>query len=139
MNQNMNNIIKQIIDSPQLYLIQYYDDLKTKVDVYFETKLQQIQNDKLLKDETTKNWIKYIEIIDKCYAKCIKNKIPIEVINIAQNNEMKSDDELEKIRNKLESYLFSNDSSLCILIPKSNQILIIEDQVSQKKIEWYLK
>ena len=137
MNNNIKDVINKIIDSPELYLIQYYDDLKTKVDVYFETKLQQIQNDKLLKDETTKNWIKYIEIIDKCYAKCIKNKIPIEVINMAQDNEMKSYDELEKIRNKLESYLFSNDSSLCILIPKRNQILIIEDQVSQQNIEWY--
>ena len=52
---------------------------------------------------------------------------------------MKSDYELEEFRNKLESHLFSNDSSLCILIPKSNQILIIEDNVSQQEIEWYLK
>ena len=44
MNHNIKDIINKIIDSPQLYLIEYYDDLKTKVDVYFETELQKIQN-----------------------------------------------------------------------------------------------
>ena len=136
MKKNIKNIINQIIDSPQLYLIQYYDDLKAKVDIYFETKLQPIRNIKRLKDQTTKEWIKYIEIIEKCFAKCIKNKIPIELINRAKIDEMESDDELEEIKNKLESHLFSNDSSLCILNHKSNQIVIIEDNIGQQEIEW---
>ena len=53
-----------------MYIIQYYDNLKAQVDIYFENKLQSIQNIKL-KDENNKEWIECIEIIDKFYAKCM--------------------------------------------------------------------
>ena len=60
--------INEIIDCPKIYLLQYYDNLKAKLDIQFVSKLRSIQ-DAQLKQETQKQWIKLIEIIDICLAR----------------------------------------------------------------------
>ena len=134
------SIINQITDCPKSYLIHYYDDLKSKVDIEFELKLQEIK-DFQLKESTTKQWITLIDIIDKCLAICINNTIPFELIDQAkqkldnkESNQV-SINELERIMLKLQSYLFSNNSCLAILISKKDQIFIAEEGFDPLEVE----
>ena len=128
--------INEIIDCPKIYLLQYYDNLKAKLDIQFVSKLRSIQ-DAQLKQETQKQWIKLIEIIDICLAKCIKNTIPTQVVNETKEilNEIKSKEKLEIIKAKLQSYLFSNDFYISILISQRQELFISEEGLKPKEIE----
>ena len=90
----MNEKFSLIKECPALYLIEYFDEVKTKVDLYFETK-----NDPLL----TKKRIKIIEIIENCLSKCIKNKLSNHVLSKTHNN-----------LTHLESHLLANNSCTVI-------------------------
>lgn len=107
--------IKQIIEYPKLYLINYFENLKSKVDLDFEQRLSLIKDDEIKREKTDK-WLKLIEIIEKCLKKCLNNHIPKELIEetnglIIQLSEI---NKIQLIRNKLESYLLANDSYLVI-------------------------
>ena len=132
------NEINQILDCPKSYLIQYYDDLKTKVDIEYVTKLRFIQ-DIELKEETTKKWIKIIDIIETCLAKCIKNVIPNDLIISTKETLNKTEEivenKLEIIKAHLQSYLFSNDSYVAIWIPMRQQIFIGNEEMNLKEIK----
>ena len=130
--------INEIIESSQLYLIKYYDDLKVKLDTKFQIKSLVIQCNQV-KSPITKRWTNNIEIIDKCLAKCIKNKIPIEVINQTKETLIKSqsinENQLDLLKASLLSYLLSNDSFIAILIPKTQELLIGNIGLQPKEIE----
>lgn len=127
--------IIQILDCPKLYLIQYYDNLKTKIDIKYETELQSI-NETQSKEETAKEWTKLIGIVDKCLAKCINNTIPVEVVNRTKDtlDTIESIEDLEQIEHELQSYLFSNDSYFVIFESKKEQIVIIEEKFTQREV-----
>ena len=135
----MEKAINQMIDCPKSYLIQYYDDLKSKVDLAYETKLQEI-TDAELKEKTTKQWIKLIDVIEICLAKCINNTLPNELITqakeILMDIESKQSDELEQLEHKLQSHLLSNEQCLAIFTRDQRQILIVEEGLSAPEIEW---
>ena len=143
------NQINQIIDCPELYLIEYYDDLKSKIDFQFETKLQSLQENHL-RETASKQRNKIIDIIDKCLTKCIKNEIPNELINqtkdlinkIECSNESndhqikESNDQLEKLKKSIQSHLFANDSYLTIYFPQSQKAYFIEEGLNSLEVEW---
>lgn len=98
------NKIENILESPIIYLIDYYENLKAKVDLDFENRKRNF----ILKD-TCKEWVRIIDVLEKCQEKCIKNKLPEHLINeakekMAQMNS-KNSEELFEIETKLENYL----------------------------------
>ena len=108
------NKIKDIIEAPRLYLSDYFENIKSILDVSY---IKRAITDK----EVTKEWLQIIDIIEnKCLSKCLLNKLPIEVINEANdkltNIEWSNDsivnleDKLNEIKTTLESYLLLNDS-----------------------------
>ena len=116
--------IKQMIECPQNYLINYFDEIKFEVDAHFEIKLNQIKDDNL-RDETRKKWIKSIEVVNKCQAKCLNNKLNDDVVKEVKDSLEKPNKEAEmvKIKDNLEIQLLENTSCTVILIhlPKSDE------------------
>ena len=130
------NAIKQIIECSELYLIDYFDSIKTKVDVEFVSKLELVTNLKL-KEKIIKKWCKLIEIIEETLKICIKNKSKELIekaneelskleLNKSQINEYQLD--IQRLKLKLESRLLANDSYLVISYKneslKSNNIFL---------------
>lgn len=135
---NHINKINQIIDCSKTYLIQYYDELKSIINIEFETEINSIQNTQS-KEETSKEWLKLIDIISKCLAQCINNTIPIEVINeskqVIDQSESINDYQLEHIKHRLQSYIFTNDSYFAVYISERKQILFAEEGLKSDEIE----
>ena len=112
--------INEMIECPKLYLVDYFDTAKAKLDADFVTKLSQIKDEDVeLKEKTNKKWIQLIEIIDKCQAKCLTNKLSDEVINKAKEklkqiesnkDDQYAEDKKSRVKDNLESYLLENDS-----------------------------
>lgn len=137
----INNIekIKQMIEYPKLYLSNYFGDVKSEIDIEF-FKLRSSSKNEINIQKNNKKWLNLIELIDKCQAKCIDNKIPNDLIeetikkldNIESkqtvkdlykipkrnknsseqqdDDEFKLENEIKEIKNKLESFLLANDS-----------------------------
>lgn len=152
-NLSLIEQIKEIIECPKLYLVYYFDEIKSKVDTEFLEKLRKI-TDINLENEINQTWIKLIDIIEKCQEKCLKNSIPNDLINEANglisefqlnesNNNMICS--IQKMKRKLESHLLENSSYLAILIQveehsnnhvkKSVKAVIAEEEFSSKEIE----
>lgn len=118
---NMDQI-NEMIECPKLYLINYFDTIRAKIDIEFYQKIQGIQDVKL-KEETTKKWIRLIELTEECLKKCLINKIPNDIINKTKKTISKYESsgiifnrEILEIKSELENYLLSNDSYLAVLI-----------------------
>ena len=181
--QSVINEINLIIDSPTSYLIEYYKNLQSKIDFMFETEIQSIEY-KELKEEKTNEWINIIDLIEKCSNKCIKNKLPDEVIietkelldrinkiesdddsnynssddssdiyssdnssddsynysnnyySDQSNDEIEdSNDELVRMKYKLQSHLFANDLCVAIYFVQRNKAYLIEGGLNSKGVE----
>ena len=131
--------INKILDCSKKYLIDYIDELKSKVDFQYVNKLQKISNSQL-KEEISNEWNKFIKIIDKSLVKSINNNIPNELIieanhlfEIIQQIE-NSNDRLESIKQRLQSHLLANDS--CVVIYFSQRLDLIEDKLDPSEVEW---
>lgn len=166
-NTKSSNIekIKQMIECPKLYLINYFDEVKSQIDLSFVKSRNSLKDEKAIQESSNK-WLKLIDIIDKCQAKCINNKLPNDIIDktIKQLDTIKSkqtvedlhmlqkrfkrsfnqqndkdielEDQILVIRNKLESFLLTNDSYLVSQnLEYENQILLVEEGFSQLEIE----
>lgn len=136
--ESIINEINEIIDCPSKYLIDYYDNLKLKVDIHYETKLQRIQ-DVQLREEITKRLVKFIHIIDTCFEKCIKNTLPSELVSQARELLSKvepSYKKLEKMKISLQSHLFANNSYLAIYFQPNNLAFFIERGFHPTRVEW---
>ena len=109
--------IKDMIECPRLYLDNYFSAAKTEVDVYFETKLSQIQDNRDLNDKINKKRSKLIEIIEKCQFKCVKKKLSDDVINDVKDSLecVSLEARLVHIKYDLENQLLENDSYGVIL------------------------
>ena len=123
--------INEMIEYPKLYLTDYFDTAKAKVDSDFVAKLSQIKDDSDLRDKTNKKWIQMIEIIEKCEAKCSENKLNdalIEKVRCQLENSGAFEEEvrLVKLLDNLESHLLENDS-LVVIVINIDETSCIED------------
>ncbi len=64
--------LKGIIELPDLYLADYFDALRNRVDKECATKQLKLQNDKEKKNELDELWQKMITKIDLFERKCIR-------------------------------------------------------------------
>jgi len=166
-NTKSSNIekIKQMIECPKLYLINYFDEVKSQIDLSFVKSRNSLKDEKAIQESSNK-WLKLIDIIDKCQAKCINNKLPNDIIdktikqldtieskqtvedlhllqkrfkrsfNQQNDKDIELEDQILAIRNKLESFLLANDSYLVSRnLEYENQILLVEEGFSQLEIE----
>ena len=166
-NTKSSNIekIKQMIECPKLYLINYFDEVKSQIDLSFVKSRNSLKDEKAIQESSNK-WLKLIDIIDKCQAKCINNKLPNDIIdktikqldtieskqtvedlhllqkrfkrsfNQQNDKDIELEDQILAIRNKLESFLLTNDSYLVSQnLEYENQILLVEEGFSQLEIE----
>ena len=149
--------LKGIIELPDLYLADYFDALRNRVDKECATKQLKLQNDKEKKNELDELWQKMITKIDLFERKCIRkiydldeNKTRITEIEKKLNNEKlidlkKAQYEIEKEENYLFQKLFQNKS---ILFRKHSnedktekkiidgQLIVLDDEfISQKSID----
>jgi hypothetical protein len=149
--------LKGIIELPDLYLADYFDALRNRVDKECATKQLKLQNDKEKKNELDELWQKMITKIDLFERKCIRkiydldeNKTRITEIEKKLNNEKlidlkKVQDEIEKEESNLFQKLFQNKS---ILFRKHSnedktekkiidgQLIVLDDEfISQKSID----
>lgn len=114
--------INEMIESPEKYLIDYFDEVKSRVDVDFELKLQQIKaTNSDLRNKINKKWIKLIDLIEKSLTKCIHNKLSDQVIKEAKDKlknaeSNKEETKLVKVKNNLESHLLQNDLFTVIIL-----------------------
>lgn len=142
--QNLNTL-KQVIECPKLYLINYFDDIKSRIDAKFVSILSKVA-DLDFKNETIKKWSKLIGLVDKCLEKCFNNKLPNELVKEADElifqSDLSSTNEIQRVKNKLLSHLLSNDCYLVILVNlekhqmlKEN-ILIVEEKFTPSETEW---
>jgi hypothetical protein len=140
----LNDLAKlnTIIELPNLYLSDYFCNLRNKVDRECALKQQELQNDKEKKNELDELWKQMISKIDSFEKNCIRktydldvNKIRIneieEIVNSEQlidlKNVKKVQDEIEKEEINLLQNLFQNKS---ILFRKYEQ-----DEVQSKIID----
>jgi len=149
--------LKGIIELPDLYLADYFDALRNRVDKECATKQLKLQNDKEKKNELDELWQKMITKIDLFERKCTRkiydldeNKTRITEIEKKLNNEKlidlkKVQDEIEKEESNLFQKLFQNKS---ILFRKHSnedktekkiidgQLIVLDDEfISQKSID----
>ena len=66
--------IKQMMECPKFYLANYFENVKSKIDIEF-VKLRLSLNDEIAFEQDKIKWLNLIDLIDKCQAKCIINKI----------------------------------------------------------------
>ena len=159
--------IKQMMECPKFYLANYFENVKSKIDIEF-VKLRLSLNDEIAFEQDKIKWLKLIDLIDKCQAKCINNKIPSDLIeqtkkkldnfeskqidknlhkerkrlkhsNQQDANEIEQNDEhieIKAIKNKLESFLLSNDSILVFQNFKQQKFTLgVEEGFTQSEIE----
>jgi hypothetical protein len=140
----LNNLanLNTIIELPNLYLSDYFCNLRNKVDRECALKQQELQNDKEKKNEIDELWKQMISKIDSFEKNCIRktydldvNKIRIneieEIVNSEQLIDLKKvQDEIEKEEINLLQNLFQNKS---ILFRKYEQ-----DEVQSKIIDGQL-
>ena len=159
--------IKQMMECPKFYLANYFENVKSKIDIEF-VKLRLSLNDEIAFEQDKIKWLNLIDLIDKCQAKCINNKIPSDLIeqtkkkldyfeskqidknlhkerkrlkhsNQQDANEIEQNDEhieIKAIKNKLESFLLTNDSLLVFQNFKQKKFtLVVEDGFTQSEIE----
>lgn len=138
--------MKKLLSSPRLYLIDYFDDLKTRINIEFKKQIHANQ-DAQSQDETNKHWLKLLHLIEKYQIECLNNtKLSHQTINDAKHqlNQIKCNknkfDELLKVKHSLESHLLTNQTNLAILIPNyvTNEqvVLLVEEGFTQIEIEW---
>jgi len=120
----LNNLAKlnTIIELPNLYLSDYFCNLRNKVDRECALKQQELQNDKEKKNDIDELWKQMISKIDSFEKNCIRktydldvNKIRINEIEETLNSEQLIDlkkvkDEIEKEEINLLQNLFQNKS-----------------------------
>ena len=139
------NKINEIIEFSNLYLIDYFEDLKTKIDIEFVKKINETK-DSNLNEETNKKWSKIIDLIEKSQFKCLKNKFSNEMICETKERLDKigsNKSEFLKIKNKLDCFLLSNDSNISIFIQIKDviihdKILIIEEGLNPTEIGYLI-
>ncbi len=154
----LNDLAKlnTIIELPNLYLSDYFCNLRYKVDRECALKQQELQNDKEKKNEIDELWKQMINKIDSFEKNCIRktydldvNKIRIneieEIVNSEQLIDLKKvQDEIEKEEINLLQNLFQNKS---ILFRKHEQdevqskiidgqlIILFDEFIHQRKID----
>ncbi len=90
----LNNLVKlnTIIELPNLYLSDYFCNLRNKVDRECALKQQELQNDKEKKNELDELWKQMISKIDSFEKNCIRKTYDLDVNKIRIN-------EIEEILN----------------------------------------
>lgn len=142
MSENIQNDIekiRQILECSELFLIYYFNNIKTVIDVDYETKLinNEMSNIIKLNKETSDERIKLIEKVESFQSKCLRKRLTKELINYTNLKLNKLDfyksvksleKELLTIKTKLESYFLTDDSSLVLLIDsyKKETALIVD-------------
>ena len=142
MSENIQNDIekiRQILECSELFLIYYFNNIKTVIDVDYETKLinNEMSNIIKLNKETSDERIKLIEKVESFQSKCFRKRLTKELINYTNLKLNKIDfyksvksleKELLTIKTKLESYFLTDDSSLVLLIDsyKKETALIVD-------------
>jgi len=149
--------LKKITELPDLYLANYFEGLRNKVDKEFATKQQELKNDREKKEELDKLWLNMITKIDSFEKNCIRkiynldaNKIKINELEIKLKNDKfidlkQTQDEIDKEENNLLQNVFQNKTILFRKHPNDDQSIkkIIDGQliflgdefISQKSID----
>ncbi len=116
--------LKKITELPDLYLANYFEGLRNKVDKEFATKQQELKNDREKKKELDKLWLNMITKIDSFEKICIRkiynldaNKLKINELEIKLKNEKfidlkQTQDEIDKEENNLLQNVFQNKTIL---------------------------
>ena len=135
--QEKINRLTIINEHPEQFIIEYYDDLKWRIDTYF-TNLKEDEN---LNEESPSNqdWLDYIEFLE-CNQKCKTeniNEVPFisfksEIDDLKQNY---NEENFEKIQFKLESAILQSSSILFYTNYNGRTILVIvEDQYIPQRV-----
>ncbi len=84
----LNNLAKlnTIIELPNLYLSDYFCNLRNKVDRECALKQQELQNDKEKKNELDELWKQMISKIDSFEKNCIRKTYDLDVNKIRIND-----------------------------------------------------
>ena len=135
---NIEIELKNMIEDSKWYLINYFDEIKTQIDIDYELKSSR-QSDQNLRDSLIKEWIKLIDLVEKCQQKCINNKIPNELIRKARDKLSKLENnnqiiELSEIKSSIENYLLTNDSYLIIYLDDIQKDCFEEIKIISKLI-----
>lgn len=133
--------LKDIIGNPRWFLISYFDDIKAKVDFEYAKN----ESDKTIsqeeKDLVNKEWDKLVVTIEKCQEKCLKNRIPDDLIETAKSlinkiesnkttreiADFKSKEEIKEMRDLVKNHLFANESYLVILFDYYRYTLVVAE------------
>jgi len=116
---------KQLLNFPNLYLANYFSELKNSVDKNLALKLIMNEHDSNKKDKLKQIWIQMIEKINKFEAECLKNAkngiLPPKSLEIAS-----SFDESDKDFINQEKLLFLNKTIFLMNNESSNALLDIK-------------
>lgn len=123
--------IKEAIESPKLYLISYFENIKNKIDLEYAEKLKDIADDIEARQAVSKEWTKLADIIEKCQSKCLNNTLPKEI-----TCESTSKTKIKETKNKINSFLLSNDSYFVfeLMVNSEKKLLILEEGLTGVEI-----
>lgn len=145
--------LRILYETPSLYLRNYFNDLKSKIDITFAPRHLNETN-QIKRDELAKFWHTIIDKVNKYEVECLKTNLnretktkEIQYIFDKQQTNESIEDLIEHEKFKLKKVLFLNrtvfflDKSICVnetLFDDENTIKLVtitDEYISDKEIE----